>query len=24
LDALMNKWCDEEYQVSHELYYYFV
>jgi hypothetical protein len=24
LDALLNKWCDEEYQVSHELYYYFV
>jgi hypothetical protein len=20
LDALLNKWCDEEYQVSHELY----
>jgi hypothetical protein len=24
VDALLNKWCDEEYQVSHELYYYFV
>jgi hypothetical protein len=24
LDALLNKWCDEEYQVSHELYSYFV
>jgi hypothetical protein len=23
-DALLNKWCDNEYQVSHELYYYFV
>jgi hypothetical protein len=24
VDALLNKWCDEEYQVSHELYYYLV
>jgi hypothetical protein len=24
LDALLNKWYDEQYQVSHELYYYFV
>jgi hypothetical protein len=24
LDSLLDKWCDEEYQVSHELCYYFV
>jgi len=24
LDALLNKLCDEEYHVSHVLYYYFV
>lgn len=24
VNALLNKWCDEEYQVSHELYYYLV
>jgi hypothetical protein len=24
LAFLLDRWCDDEYQVSHELYYYFV